>query len=118
MPEFFKMTMEIISMSLEAVACLLILMGAMGALYRLFVTGIKESRRHYVLRSVWLVYARWILLGLEFTIGADIIRTIAAPNWDSIGQLASIALIRTFLSFFLERDLELARKNHNGDQVP
>jgi len=37
---------------------------------------------------------------------ADIIRTAISPTWTDIGQLGAIAAIRTFLNYFLERDLE------------
>ena len=53
-----------------------------------------------------LRFASWILLSLEFALAADIVRTAIAPTWDDIGQLAAIAAIRTFLNYFLERDLE------------
>jgi len=36
------------------------------------------------------------------------VRTAIAPNWNDIGMLASIAVIRTFLNYFLERDLNEA----------
>jgi uncharacterized membrane protein len=50
---------------------------------------------------------RGILLGLELLVGADIIGTITAPlTWDSVGLLAMIVLIRTFLSFSLETEIE------------
>ena len=49
--------------------------------------------------------ARWLLLGLEFMLAADIVRSAIAPDWNDIGQLAAIAVIRTFLNYFLERDL-------------
>lgn len=50
---------------------------------------------------------RSILLGLEILVAADIIRTVAAtPTFESIGVLAGIVLIRTFLSFSLEIELE------------
>jgi uncharacterized membrane protein len=61
-------------------------------------------------RQAWLGLARWLLLGLEFMLAADIVRTVIAPTWEEIGQLAAIALIRTFLNFFLERDLEAAAR--------
>ncbi|MFJ8579682.1 DUF1622 domain-containing protein [Micromonospora sp. NPDC093277] len=49
---------------------------------------------------------RAILLGLEFLIGGDIIRTVAAsPTFADVGVLALIVLIRTFLSFSLEVEL-------------
>jgi uncharacterized membrane protein len=50
---------------------------------------------------------RSILLGLEILVAADIIRTVAAtPTFESVGVLAGIVLIRTFLSFSLEVELE------------
>ncbi|PKA39508.1 hypothetical protein CWR43_32565 [Rhizobium sullae] len=50
---------------------------------------------------------RGILLGLEILIGADIIATIISPlTWESVGLLGLIVLIRTFLSFSLEAEIE------------
>jgi uncharacterized membrane protein len=50
---------------------------------------------------------RGILLGLELLVGADIISTITAPlTFDSVGLLAAIVAIRTFLSFSLETEIE------------
>ena len=50
---------------------------------------------------------RGILLGLELLVGADIISTITAPlTFESVGLLAGIVLIRTFLSFSLETEIE------------
>ena len=50
---------------------------------------------------------RGILLGLESPVGADIISTITAPlTFESVGLLDAIVLIRTFLSFSLETEIE------------
>jgi uncharacterized membrane protein len=50
---------------------------------------------------------RGILLGLEFLVGADIIATVTAPlTWTSVGLLGLVVLIRTFLSFSLETEIE------------
>lgn len=50
---------------------------------------------------------RGILLGLELLVGADIISTITAPlTFQSVGLLGGIVLIRTFLSFSLETEIE------------
>lgn len=50
---------------------------------------------------------RGILLGLELLVGADIIGTITAPlTFESVGLLAIIVMIRTFLSFSLETEIE------------
>jgi uncharacterized membrane protein len=57
-------------------------------------------------REIWLHYAAWILLALEFALAADIIRTVVRPDWNEIGQLGAIAAIRIALSYFLGRDIE------------
>ena len=50
---------------------------------------------------------RGILLGLELLVGADIVATVTAPlTWESVGLLGLIVLIRTFLSFSLETEIE------------
>jgi uncharacterized membrane protein len=56
-------------------------------------------------RALWLSYARWLVAGLTFQLAADVVHSSIAPTWDDIGHLAAIAFIRTFLSYFLERDL-------------
>lgn len=56
-------------------------------------------------RQIWLRFATWILLGLEFALAADILRTAVAPTWDDIRKLAVIATIRTMLNYFLAKDI-------------
>jgi uncharacterized membrane protein len=51
--------------------------------------------------------ARGILLGIEFLVAADVIGTVAAsPTLENLAVLAAIVLIRTFLSFSLEIEIE------------
>ena len=58
-------------------------------------------------------------LGLGFLIGASIINSTLAPNWDDIGKLASIIMIRTALNYFLLRDFislnQLTEINHQPE---
>ena len=58
--------------------------------------GAKEQAR--------LKLGRWLALALEFELAADILRTAVAPTWDEIGQLASIAALRTLLNYFLQKE--------------
>jgi Protein of unknown function (DUF1622) len=55
-------------------------------------------------KEIWLSFGLWLLLGLEFELAADIVRSVISPSWADIGQLGAIAVIRTFLNYFLERD--------------
>jgi hypothetical protein len=49
--------------------------------------------------------ARYLAVALEFQLAADIIATSVAPGWDQLGRLGAIALIRTFLNYFLGREM-------------
>lgn len=69
-------------------------------------------------RDVWLRYARWLVAGLTFQLAADIIETSIATGWEAVGRLAAIAVIRTFLNFFLERDLvEVRERQHGREEI-
>jgi uncharacterized membrane protein len=92
-----------IALGVESAAAILIGVGALQTLLMLF-----DPRRPLTIgrkRLAWINFARWLVLALEFELAADIIRTAISPTWDDIGQLAAIAVIRTFLNYFLERDM-------------
>ncbi|RNJ45833.1 hypothetical protein B5V01_11120 [Mesorhizobium erdmanii] len=94
---------------IDAIALITIVYGTVeafvGAIRRTLVPSASDR-----VGSVWLRYARWLVAGLTFQLAADIIETMTRPEWDDIGRLAAIAVIRTFLNFFLERDMSEARK--------
>ena len=94
-----------IGLALEAMALVIIGIGSV----KVFVAGIStmvfKSSSHDEIRSVWLDYARWLIAGLTFQLAADLVHTTVAPTWDDIGRLAAIAVTRTFLSYFLKRDI-------------
>jgi uncharacterized membrane protein len=95
-----------IALGLEVVACLVIAWGAVQSLFGLLVAKPDPIRPFRPRKDVWLRFGVWLLLGLEFELAADIVRTAIAPTWAQIGQLAAIAVIRTFLNYFLEKDVE------------
>jgi uncharacterized membrane protein len=103
----FEGTMNDIAKGIEAVGVATLLVGLVAAL----VTGGLGLRRGEaaddVYRTVRAVFARSILLGLEFLVAADIIRTVAVqPSAENVAVLGLIVLIRTFLSFSLEAEIE------------
>lgn len=59
-------------------------------------------------------------LALEFELGADILKTAVAPNWQAIGIVASIIVLRTALNYFLQKELEQAEggKRKTADKIP
>ncbi len=91
--------------AIDVMAVLIIVAGTL----EMFVTCVRSvfspSRTGRELRDGYLRYARWLMAGLTFQLANDIIISARAPSWDDIGRLAAIAFIRTFLNFFLERDI-------------
>lgn len=47
-----------------------------------------------------------VAVSLELLLGADVLATAVAPSWDDIGKLAAIAVLRTALNYFLEKELK------------
>ncbi|WP_315386052.1 DUF1622 domain-containing protein [uncultured Stenotrophomonas sp.] len=65
-------------------------------------------------RALWLEYGRWLVAGLTLQLAGDIVESAIYTTWDSIGQLAAIAVVRTFLNYFLERDIEEIRERQQS----
>jgi uncharacterized membrane protein len=91
---------------IEAGAVLVVAFGALDAFARLLRLMVKPGTPHGARKAVWQGFGMWLLLGLEFELAADIIRSVVAPTWQDLGELGAIAVIRTFLNYFLEKDLE------------
>jgi uncharacterized membrane protein len=94
---------------IDAMVLVLIVVGTIEA----FINGLRlmlSAHSGHEQRDVWLRYARWLVAGLTFQLAGDIIETAIAPTLQDIGRLAAIAVIRTFLNFFLERDLAEVRE--------
>lgn len=101
---------EIIDIAAKAldVGGITVIVGGITVATGLFV---RDAIRHARGGEAYAAYRRGIgravLLGLEFLVAADIIRTVAvAPTFQGVGVLALIVLVRTFLSFALELELE------------
>jgi len=98
---------EVVTTGIE-LAGIVIIVGAAAIATLLFVRdglrrgGWEEAYEHYRANL-----GRGILLGLELLVAADIVGTVAAPlDFRTVGALALIVLIRTFLSFSLEVEIK------------
>lgn len=105
MLETFEYLALLTATFVEAAAIAVIAFGAVQALIGSIAVAVANSSVQDQRRRVYLRFAAWILISLEFALAADIARTMVAPTWDDIGKLAAIAAIRTFLNYFLERDI-------------
>lgn len=102
----FKTALETLSFITEAIAGLVIGVAIVQATWSVLKIMVSRKPSDRAKEDVRLHLARWLAVGLEFTLAADIIRTAIAPTWDEIGKLAAIATLRTVLNYFLEREIQ------------
>jgi uncharacterized membrane protein len=93
---------------IEAIGAAIVGIGALATTYRyvLSLLGIRE----YTNTEIRLYLGRFLALGLEFQLGADILSTAVAPTLDDVILLGAIAAIRTALNYFLSQELERERR--------
>ena len=90
---------------IDAMALLVILVGTIEVAVKVVRAAFKPLGDQ-AFHLAWLRYARWLVAGLTLQLAADIIETSISTSWQTIGRVGAIAVIRTFLNYFLERDVE------------
>lgn len=94
---------------IDVLALIVVFIGTVEAFVRGMAVMLTRPDGHER-RDIWLRYARWLVAGLTFQLGADIIETSISSSWEAIARIAAIAVIRTFLNYFLDRDLDDVRR--------
>ena len=87
----------------EAIGAGVVFVGAVAAFVVWLLSELRIRPASY--NAVRLQLGRYLALGLEFQLGADILSTAVAPSFEELGKLAIIAAIRTALNIFLQREL-------------
>ncbi len=114
----FKQIAEFVALVIQAGAVLVVTFGAVQALALVAEAIWQREADSPRGREIWLNFATWILLALEFALAADLLRTAVAPTWDDIGKLAVIATIRTMLNYFLAKDIASFEGPRTGTPSP
>src|SRR3954464_15775625 len=99
---------RVIALLIDSAAVAIVGYGSLEAFGRLLWIGATPRTTHGERKAVWRRFGMWLVLGLEFELAADIIQSVVSPTWQDIVELGAIAVIRTFLNYFLEKDLERA----------
>ena len=92
------------SHAVEILAAIIIALAVLKTLYNFFLLrkdGIKISKE-----TIRVDFGSSVAVSLELLLGADVLATAVAPSWDDIGKLAAIAVFRTALNYFLEKELK------------
>ena len=103
----FKEVVEAVGKTADGLGVAITMLGVVGALIGFAWRAMRPAEPPIdAYRELRRNVGRSILLGLELLVAGDIIRTVAiAPTFTSVGVLAVIVAVRTFLSFTLEVEL-------------
>ena len=102
--ETFRTVVEQVGLVIDAAGVLVVVVGIVVAAIRLLIRSSAPIGKYKQFRQD---LGRGILLGLEFLVAADIIRTVAVtPTLESVLVLGLIVVIRTFLSLALQMEVE------------
>ena len=102
---FLLQTAFFLKIVIECFALLILAVGIIRAIIKLLAVR-KRIDRPKVLYSVRLDLGLSLVLSLEFLLAADIAATAISPSWNAIGKLAAVSGIRTFLNYFLEKEVQ------------
>ncbi|MER7309905.1 DUF1622 domain-containing protein [Streptomyces griseoluteus] len=94
---------------IESAGALIIFIGAVWAFVQFVRAGLRGRGKVAGFNRIRLSLGQFLVLGLEFQLAGDVLRTAVAPSFAEIGQLAAIAAIRTALNYFLGREIAQER---------
>jgi uncharacterized membrane protein len=105
MKEIAEIVTKHLSSTVEILAAFVIAVALVKFLVK-YIRHIFNPTDGITNQTIRIHFGSALALSLELLLGADILATAIAPTWDDIGKLAAIAVLRTALNYFLERELK------------
>ena len=97
---------ELAEIILNALSLFCIVAGVVISLVRSIQYRQRNSGDHPLHTRFRMLFGGWLVVALEFQLAADIVGTIVSPTTAHLIELGAIALIRTFLNYFLNKELK------------
>ncbi|MBK8550283.1 MAG: DUF1622 domain-containing protein [Ignavibacteria bacterium] len=100
---------ENVASYISALSFIVIAYGSLLAILRFIQNELSRVRGRFSfkkLNSIKINFSYYLLLGLDFLIAADVIRTIVENTLQDLAILGASVLIRTILAFFLGREMK------------
>ena len=98
---YFDTFIKYIVLLIELVGTIILIYAVVSA-----IIGLFKHQRH-----VRLKLAEGIALALEFKIGGELLRTVIVRNWEELLILGAIILLRAALTFLIQWEIKIERKN-------
>lgn len=100
--------LNLVAVVISVISLAIVVYGALIALYEFLRNELKRFAGTYSATNIRKLRAdlgTYLLLGLEFLIASDILKTVLEPGLDELAILGGIVVLRTVLSIFLNREI-------------
>lgn len=114
--ELITQVMLWLKLGIETFGALVIGIGVFTAVYQILRALVAPRAGVYY--RIRLRLSRFLALALEFQLAADIVGTAVSPSWAQLGKLGVIAVLRTALNFFLEREMKDEEEEGSKSAAP
>ena len=101
---------ELMEVILNALSLIFIVAGVIISVVR-SMKRVSEDKDHPLHTRFRMIFGGWLVVALEFQLAADIVGTIVSPSTAHLIELGAIAVIRTFLNYFLSKELREQRES-------
>lgn len=114
MENIAKIVTQYIGHTVEILAAIIVGLAVINTITS-YSVNFKKRKNFISKEEIRVQFGSSVAISLELLLGADVLATAVAPNWNDIGKLAAIAVLRTALNYFLARELG---EMHHKKQVP
>lgn len=111
--DYVMKVLQIVSDVISITSVSVVIYGTGIAVFKFFKNEIFRFSKKYSIHQLRVLRAdlgTYLLLGLELLIASDILKTIIEPVLNELMVLGGIVLLRTVLSFFLDREIRLIER--------
>lgn len=108
--------LNLLATIISVISLLIVTYGALVAIISFIINELKRITRTYTptnIRKLRAVFGTYLLLGLEFLIASDILKTVLEPTMNELIILGGIVVVRTILSVFLNKEIKELETENN-----
>ena len=108
--------LNLLATIISVISLLIVTYGALIAIISFIINELKRITGAYTptnIRKLRAVFGTYLLLGLEFLIASDILKTVLEPTMNELIILGGIVVVRTILSVFLNKEIKELETENN-----
>lgn len=101
--------LNLLAIIISVISLLIVTYGALIAIISFLINELKRFNSTYSpvnIRKLRATFGTYLLLGLEFLIASDILKTVLEPTMNELIILGGIVVVRTVLSIFLNKEIK------------